>query len=116
MQVVHPVAKLATNASGAIWWPLQQFQEVLLKSISNYSSLEIYSSYGLITLGLLLCNVHVPMFIYLLTNLLVFKIYNQAFEKKIKQKSSATCWRKPHPFIPIATLFVDLQLGLFHFL
>ena len=49
MQVVHPVAKLATNASGAIWWPnLQPIQEVSLKSISNYSSWEIYSSYGLI--------------------------------------------------------------------
>ena len=52
MQVVHPVAKLATNASGAIWWPnLQPIQEVSLKSISNYSSWEIYSSYGLNTLG-----------------------------------------------------------------
>ena len=52
MQVVHPVAKLATNASGAIWWPnLQPIQEVLLKSISSYFSWEIYSSYGLNTLG-----------------------------------------------------------------
>ena len=52
MQVVHPVAKLATDASGAIWWPnLQPIQEVSLKSISNYSNWEIYSSYGLNTLG-----------------------------------------------------------------
>ena len=37
MQVVHPVAKLATNASDAIWWPnLQPIQEVSLKSILNY--------------------------------------------------------------------------------
>ena len=48
------VAKLATNASGAIWCTnLQPIQEVSLKSISNYSSWEIYSSYGLNTLGLL---------------------------------------------------------------
>ena len=46
------VAKLATNASGAIWWTnLQPIQEVSLKSISNYSSWDIYSSYGLNTLG-----------------------------------------------------------------
>ena len=46
------VAKLATNASGAIWWTnLQPIQEVSLKSISNYSSWEIYSSYGLNALG-----------------------------------------------------------------
>ena len=52
MQVVHPVAKLATNASGAIWWPnLQPIQEVSLKSIWNYSSWDIYSSYELNTLG-----------------------------------------------------------------
>ena len=32
MQVVHLVAKLATNASGAIWWPnLQSIKEVSLK-------------------------------------------------------------------------------------
>ena len=44
-----PVAKLATVACGAIWWP--NLQEVSLKSISNYYSWEIYSSYGLNTLG-----------------------------------------------------------------
>ena len=45
-------ANFGTNASGAIWWPnLQPIQEVSLKSISNYSSWEIYSSYGLNTLG-----------------------------------------------------------------
>ena len=46
------VAKLATNASGAIWWPnLQPIQEVSLKPISNCSSWEIYSSCEINTLG-----------------------------------------------------------------
>ena len=38
------------NSSGAIWWPnLQLIQAVPLKSMLNYSSWKIYSSYGLNT-------------------------------------------------------------------
>ena len=51
MQVVHPVAKLATNASDAIWLPNLQTIQVSLKSFSTYSSWEIYSRFGLNTLG-----------------------------------------------------------------
>ena len=48
----HRMAKFVINSSGAIWWSnLQPIQEVSLKSISNYSRWEIYSSCEINTLG-----------------------------------------------------------------
>jgi len=35
MQVVHPVAKLATNASGAIWWPYYTYDTFIAKDANS---------------------------------------------------------------------------------
>ena len=49
MQVPPPGGQICNSYSGAIWWPNLQSIQVLL----NYSIWNIYSSYGLNTLGLL---------------------------------------------------------------